>query len=429
MEKRIRTSLQRMLAMLLCVAMLLPLLSVPSFADEVSQEGENSSAATEAETETTEATEETAATEEGSVENTSGETSDEASQETTETPVTSISDDQISAQADDGTFTILAGSDFQAYSDATNTATSTYDRAEHNMNLIMDKIILNHSIEAFMFCGDYNSVSYDDMQGYCTTGYNRLMGILRAKGVTATATEENMFFVQGNHDAWSVGNDIAFIDPTRGFDRPQYGVYVLNYKDYNSETQNIVTVQNTAANLKTWLDSQTVGEKPIFVISHVPLHYSLRAREKGDAQYAQYIVDVLNEAGLRGLNIIFLYGHNHNEANAGYMGGSTNFVAKGERIWVSNTAGTQLPPTERTINFTYMNAGFVGWFGNVKEGTTDDLTMSVFQISGDDVTITRYSRDGVFPLQEKVGTFYTGESGLGYTVDSITKNSPLHCSW
>ena len=185
-----------------------------------------------------------------------------------------------------------------------------------------------------------------------------------------------------------------------------------------------MTVTNTANNLKNWLDGRTVGEKPIFVISHVPLHYSLRAREKGDAQYAKLIVDVLNEAGQRGLNIIFLYGHNHNEANAGYMGGSTNFVAKGEKIWVSNTDGTTLPPTERTINFTYMNAGFVGWFGNVKENTTDVLTMSVFQISGDDVTITRYSKDGVFPLQEKVGTFYTGESGLGYTVDSTTQKSP-----
>ena len=189
------------------------------------------------------------------------------------------------------------------------------------------------------------------------------------------------------------------------------------------EAQDEATVKAAAAKLDSWLDQQAVGVKPIFVISHVPLHYSLRARNKGDAQYAQYLVDVLNAAGQRGLNIIFLYSHNHGSGYNNYMGGSTGFVARGESLWVPDTAGTALPPVARAINFTYMNAGFASSYGS--DGSTDGLTMSVFQISEDDVTITRYDANGVYALQNSEGTWGSAEeSSYGYTLDTTTCASP-----
>ena len=45
--------------------------------------------------------------------------------------------------------------------------------------------------------------------------------------------------------------------------------------------------------------------KPIFVLSHLALNYSMRTFFDGDGQYAKYIFDVLNEAGKNGLNIVY----------------------------------------------------------------------------------------------------------------------------
>jgi hypothetical protein len=284
-----------------------------------------------------------------------------------------------------------------------------------------------YEIDGALFCGDYSKRGNTWSRVKVELNNAGIAAIVEVLEAELGLGHEDAVFVQGNHDHVEPISQLPFINETGGYALGDAAmVYVLNFKDYNSEGQNPVTITNTAANLKNWLAQQTVGEKPIFVISHVPLHQSIRAYEKGDAQYAKYIVDVLNEAGARGLNIIFLYGHNHSDKNAGYMGGSTNFVARGESIWVPNTAGTTQAPTNVTINFTYMNAGFVRWYGNVKEESTDDLTMSVFEIREDDVTITRYSKDGEFPLQEKVGTFYNdAEAAYGYTVDATTQESGL----
>ena len=361
MKKYIPKSFRRILAMLLCVAMLLPLVAVTGNA----------------------------------------------------------------AASDDGTFTILAGSDFQVIGHASESDLN--ETAATNMGAILDKVLAAHSIDALLFGGDYSSITpsagYGEPQ-YVLNGYNRLDKLLNAKGLGNV----QKIFLQGNHDhvdysGSTLKDKLPFLNMTGGYALGDAAmVYVMNFVDYNSGSQNPVTVRNTAANLKSWLDQQPVGEKPIFVFSHVPLHHSARAYKNGDAQYAEYIVDVLNAAGQRGLNIIFLYGHNHSDETNNHMGGSTCYVAKGESIWVPNTSGTQLTPKEKVLNFTYMNAGFVSWFGpwGANAQVTDELTMSVFQIRGDDVTITRYSKDGKFPLQEKAGTFYTeAESKYGYTVDSI----------
>ncbi len=398
MEKYVPKSFRQIFAMLLCVAILLPLVAVPGHATQSADSAdapviEITVPATEAPTE-----------------------------DLTESAVGAISDDPISAQADDGTFTILAGSDFQAMMPSGSKAEDTDAKAAVHMTAILKQVLRHHSIEAFLFGGDYNSVLYhynDGAAAYSKAGFAKLTEVLNANGLGNIPH----YYVQGNHDP--AGLD--FVTPTGGYDHSEFGVYILNHADYMDETQNEAIVRATAKGLENWLAGQTVGEKPIFVISHVPLHQSLRSQKKGDAQYAKYLVDVLNAAGKRGLNIIFLYSHNHSEENNGYMGGSTSFVARGESIWIPNTAGVALAPIKSPINFTYMNAGFVGWFGGWSENpvVTDDLTMSVFQIDGDDVTITRYSKDGVFPLQEKAGTFYSAaEAARGYTVDNTLQCSP-----
>ena len=72
---------------------------------------------------------------------------------------------------------------------------------------------------------------------------------------------------------------------------------------YNNDE---ATIKRTAENLRNYLNHKlAVGFKaPIFVISHLPLHYSMRTRNDGDKQHANYIFNVLNDAGGNGLNIV-----------------------------------------------------------------------------------------------------------------------------
>jgi hypothetical protein len=319
-------------------------------------------------------------------------------------------------QAEEDVYTILAASDFQAMGSSWQAANAT---AKANMNAIVQQVVQHHDVDAFLFGGDYSSVSHSDAY-YCMQGYNELLDVLNKNGLGNT----KKFFVKGNHDRVA----LDFEMPTGGYEEDAFAVYIINEADYMSEMQDEATVRATAAKLRSWLNAQTVGEKPIFVITHVPLNYSTRSRIKGDAQYAQYLVDVLNEAGERGLNIVFLYGHNHS-TYSDYMGGTTNFIAKGEKMWVSDTAGVARAPHQETIHFTYMNAGYSCLYNTSSGDSTSAVdtafTMSVFQIRGDDVTISRYDAKGLHALQQSQGRFNNSDhTSLGYTPDTSTCASP-----
>jgi hypothetical protein len=280
--------------------------------------------------------------------------------------------DSPSAQSEETVY-VLAGSDFQATANSYQEANAT---AAQRMTAILSRVKSAYSkFDALMFCGDYSSVwapgvgvDYDS-----TSGWAKLNEVLASNGLN----DVDRYFVQGNHDP----AEYASLTATGGYNKEHYATYVLNWEAYGASNN----VQNQANALKAWLDSQTVGQKPIFVLSHQPLHYSMRLyNEGGDTQYAKYLVDVLNAAGQRRLNIIFLYGHNHSSVDD-YMGGSTNFIGKGETIWIANPEGYAKEPSSRVLNFTYMNAGYVS--STTTTGPDRSSTMSVFEITGDDVII------------------------------------------
>ena len=120
----------------------------------------------------------------------------------------------------------------------------------------------------------------------------------------------------------------------------------------------------------------------------------------------------MNEAG-RDLDIIYLFGHNHSKGWDCYLGGSSVFRAPGETILIpdagDNTANTDAF-TEETLNFTYLNAGYVGYYMNCgpeekNSGALDQyaaadetLTGVVCEILPEELVLTRYSSDGVHQL-------------------------------
>ena len=294
------------------------------------------------------------------------------------------------------TIYVLAGGDFQEAGDSANSAA--------NVTNILAQVSQKYkTMDGFLFTGDYDCETHGN-SGETAGGITALMDAVQGK--YSNLNYENSVLVQGNHD-----NMDSHIDATGGQDMDvngdgtyDYSAYVLNEDDYPNGGGSQTGIQTLANNLKTWLNNK-IGEgysAPIFIVSHLPLAFTPRTVTQGDAKYAKYVFDVLNDAGKNGLNIIFLHGHDHAYGPDNYMGGEAIYLPVGDQICIAE-AGSTNAWTEETLNFTYMNAGYTGYYSdpytyNTTAGT-DKLTMTVFAITGTEVTVERYSEDGLYNLK------------------------------
>ena len=311
---------------------------------------------------------------------------------------------------------VIAGSDFQNPNGDTAGA-----QVVTNILTQMQNAGGYTSADGFLFCGDYNH-SYDTTATGLQGHINALDAAVSEKYSIAPG---NRVYVQGNHDQVTAGTgglaQSGANDPT-GDSAGKYGVFVINEDDYMWNNSDESRIQRTANNLKSYLDDKVTAKyaKPIFVVSHLPLHYSMRTKNYGDGMYANYIFDVLNAAGANGLNIIFLYGHDHSNGWDDYLGGAAVYLAKGDKINIAQASQTVFE--EKTLNFTYMNAGFTGYYEN-RNGADDKLTMTVFSITDYAVTVKRYSDAGVHKLKSAgVKNSYKNESG--YAPNTTVYESP-----
>ncbi len=288
----------------------------------------------------------------------------------------------VLAAQDEEVTTILACSDFQAES---GNITGKSQIAEILAAMEKDGIT---SADGFFACGDYD-YEYDDTKG----------GVLSVKQAINGVVNENLVFVQGNHDK-AVGSDGLSLsgnnDPAHG----KYGVFVINEDDYMWYNERENTIKRTAQLLTEYLNEKLASgyDKPIFVLSHLPLHYNMRTKNEGDMMHARYLVDVLNEASERGLNVFYLFGHDHSNGWDDYLGGSSVYLKKGDSILVSDGIRTTYHETE--IGFTYLNAGYVGYYRN-QNGADDALTMTYITIKGNEVKFVRYDKNGLHNMKSK----------------------------
>lgn len=306
--------------------------------------------------------------------------------------------------ADDGTTTILAFSDFQ-HPDGNEAG------AKQAAAVLEKMATLGFTTaDGFICCGDYDYETVESAQG-----------ILAIKNVIDQYVSGDMVFTQGNHD--KAGTDglspSGNCDPSNG----AYGVFNINEDDYAVAGGYESTVEKTAENLAAYLNEKLAAgfDKPIFITSHLPLHYNMRTFNDGDAMYARYLFDVLNEAAEKGLNIIYLFGHNHSNGWDDYLGGSSVFLTKGDQILVCHT--TQETFRKKTLNFTYMNAGYMGYYGKVTQGSDTALTMTTFVITDTEVTITRYDEDGIHTLKSE-GVKNTNKGDM-YRPNETVYSSPF----
>ena len=300
--------------------------------------------------------------------------------------------------------TVIACSDFQ------NPKGS--EAGKTTVNNILSTMSANGltAAEGFFCCGDYD-YEYTDTKG----------GIDTLKEATSGIVYGDSVFVQGNHDS-AIGTNGISTSGNRDPQSKNYGVFVINEDDYMWHNSDEARIKQTAQNLIDYLNDKLESDfsKPIFVISHLPLHYSMRTRNDGDGMHANYIFNVLNKAGEKGLNIIFLYGHDHSNGWDDYLGGSSVYLKKGDNILIAQNSRTVFEQKE--LKFTYANPGYTGYYDN-HNGADDTLTMTEWLISEDSVTVKRYSANGIHPMKT-AGVRNTYKNETSYSPNTDTYASP-----
>ena len=265
--------------------------------------------------------------------------------------------------------TILFASDYQGE-----------NRYENTKGLIsITKKYVNPNL--FIMCGDYRNTLDDNY-------LESERGILELSEMINFNFDVPIITIQGNHD---LSNTFG-IPKKDYFETDKYIIYIINRDNFpnnqDKEKNSKEVVQKTSIKLEKFLKKQK-SSKPIFIVTHVPLHYTNRNNGE-DNKYASILFDVINKYS-KNLDIVFLYGHNHSGTYDDYIGGSINYIPRGKYL---NIGGTN---KRKRLNFTYMNAGYLGFSNNtVTDTSTNILSISSIKIENDSLEIQRYTKDGIY---------------------------------
>ncbi len=350
-------------------------------------------------------------------------------------PIAVIAEDAIAladaARSSTPLAVVFAASDFQPRRiSGTNKTTGevTYDGGRSiiagisQMEAIANRVIEAYGADAVtgaLFCGDYSNESkyrfegtdkpYSNGVAITNDGINAVRKVL---GNKFNLSSEEIVMIQGNHDFF-----LTPLATTNAHDTEQYGVYTINEKDfmYKQATlaNGIDTVKKTAEDLERYLQAKVAQHysKPIFIVNHIPLHHNPRAE---DNLYAQYLFDVINSAGQQGLTIFYLFGHNHSKGYDAHIGEGSIYLKPGEEIYIPDPASYEAGPKtagsqKRTLNFSYMTAGYVGYVTTDSSGFADNtLTSTTFAIFEDRVEVRRFDAKGEHVLKaagKKLSTY------------------------
>ena len=304
-----------------------------------------------------------------------------------------------------------AGSGTDTYSAGTETETETVEQplavlitssdyqssgTFMTFRLLLDVIKENGipTPDCALFGGDYSISTETDPDNSIRNLSEKLMGVY------PDFLPENAVFVQGNHD-----NATDALTPTGAYDMGSFVVYCINEDDFPSGQEPKDTEQAVSA-LERYLSEMTAKRdlRPVIVASHLPLHENARADNAGAGKLA----DVLNRYG-RELDILYLFGHNHSDNYDDSIGGSVNYFAVGDTMYVpvpaSEDSGRIEGSRKLTLCFSCLNYGYVGYSNNAEGGiSTNVLTLGVIQIYPESIKITRYTAEGEYcsysiPLQ------------------------------
>lgn len=270
--------------------------------------------------------------------------------------------------------------------------------------------------DSAIICGDYtNDAKLHDYQLSPEESIEEIREIIGDEAPSVKS--ENIIFVQGNHDKLTES-----IAESGLHEYSDYLVYVLNTENDFPWKQGKVSgchfkVTRAASEMKKCFDGLIAnGEtRPVIIAGHVPLHYTARTSSRhttGDNLYSSLIFDVVNEAA-SGLDIIYLFGHDHSKGWDCYLGGSCVYKAPGDTMLIPEFDDNDINTDsfkEEALGFTYMNAGYTGYYmncapeeyssdpGSQYRAADETLTGSVIEIYDDRIVITRYDENGKHDL-------------------------------
>jgi uncharacterized repeat protein (TIGR02543 family) len=302
---------------------------------------------------------------------------------------------------------VLTFSDYQKWS---SSWTNDWDFLQPQLTEILEAAADDGaSPDYFLFGGDFsclNSASESE------EGMRQVLSIVQSQ--FPNLNDDDMVLLQGNHDP----ADTSGMASTGAYYFDDFIIYAVNEDDFPTKQGDesvLTTVQKTASDLESWLEGRIAeGEKrPILIASHTGLHYDIDRRD-GNNQYAYVLFDAINEAAKQ-LDIVFLFGHNHTNGDE-QVGGSLTFYRKGQKLNVcTETSISEKSGTPYTLNFNYMNYGYVGYIGDIYNQPTeftptDVLTCSILSIYNDRIEVSRYSRDGLLDSYTNTVSRYHSES-------------------
>ncbi len=303
---------------------------------------------------------------------------------------------------------IFASADFQGRNTVGGSSASgtTSDPNYNNGNAvasdILKRIIKNMQkdgygkVDATIFCGDYD-IDNGNKASDSKAGIDAVKAVYTEMGwnKTYSGADTTHIFVQGNHEEKAPIGSNGLSGANRDdsgklgvFDTEHYGLYLLHedYFPFKSSGYTDKKIADAAKELKEYLDAKLSENysKPIFVAAHVPLHYNLWMHS---GLYAKPFFDVINEAAGNGLNIIYLFGHDHGGYDQ-YLGGTDIYLPAGSTIIVPDM-GTKATKQQYVLNFTYMTAGLSAYVAG--DHSENQLSGTVFEIYDDRVVIKRYN--------------------------------------
>jgi predicted phosphodiesterase len=304
------------------------------------------------------------------------------------------SDDEVKEEDHQLLETLFVASDFQ-YEEGWPDPADTLSQLLSQVNKD------GYKIDNAIICGDYTNL--EKLYNYETSPEDSIREIKEIFiSYDSNWNCDDMVFVQGNHDAMTES-----LNSTGLYEFDDYLVYVLDTQyDYPWKQGKMGlegVVYDASLKMKETFDELiAMGEKrPVIIAGHVPLHYTARTsplHTTGDNLYSSYIFHVVNEAA-KDLNCVYLFGHNHSKGWDSYMGGSCIYRGVGDSILIPEfETGNENTSefTKEELNFTYLNAGYLGYVSDC--GADDTLTCTIFEIYDDEVSVVRYSKTGIYHL-------------------------------
>ncbi len=293
-----------------------------------------------------------------------------------------------------------AGTVLAFTSDVHNKSNNT---AANRLDTWIKKIVgLYGGIDAMAFGGDMADAfaSSSTFWTYTQAGMDKLSDN-RITGVYTTGNHEHS---PGSFSSSSTNaTQKAYKVNTQGAEGDNYRIYCLGSNSSSSSYANQVT------SLSSYLDS--VGnDKPIFIITHFPLHYYSSYRTTASASN---VIDVLNDAvNIGGKKIVFLWGHNHTEAP-----GETHYdevFAPGSELQYGSSSRDK-----KTIQFYYAAAGCISdtEYGT-GSGAVEGKGLVVTINDEDELSFTYYNEYGTNVTE---GGTFSEVVATGLTINDVTE--------